>query len=100
MTAIHANVITDVSPWPHGKGFSGGSTWWQHVLSQDERQRLDHLMGVALLDTDICKRLLGGKDDSLFSAFGLSEETRQQLRSVQATTLVDLARAITCGAGD
>jgi len=100
MTALHANLITDVSPWPHGKGFMGAKGWWQHVLSQDERKRLDNLVGVALLDADICKRLLGGNDDSLFSAFGISEETRQHLRSIEATTLVDLAKAITFSAGD
>lgn len=101
MTSVQANVITDVSPWPTGKGFSGANAWWQHVLSQDERKRLDNLMGIALLDTEIGKQLLTGQDDTLYSAFGLSEETRQRLRSIQATTLVDFAQAITyCGVGD
>jgi hypothetical protein len=100
VSAIQINVITDVSPWPSGRGFSGGNAWWQHVLSQDERKRLDNLMGVALLDAEIGKQLLAGQDDTLFSAFGLSEETRQRLRSIQATTLVDFAQAITCTIGD
>jgi hypothetical protein len=93
-------MITDVSPWPRGQGFSGARGWWQHVLSQDERKRLDNLVGVALLDTEICDRLLGGQDESLFSAFGISEETQQQLRSIRATTLADFAQAITFGVGD
>lgn len=100
MTLAHSTLITDVSPWPTGQGFSGAKAWWQHILSQDERKRLDNLMGVALLDTEIRRRLLTGQDDSLFSAFGISDETRQQLRSIQATSLVDLAQAITRGASD
>jgi hypothetical protein len=96
MTAVQLNVITDVSPWPSGKGFSGGSSWWKHILSQDERKRLDNLMGIALLDAEIGKQLLAGQDDTLYYAFGLSEETQQRLRSIQATTLVDFAQAITC----
>jgi len=94
------NVITDVSPWPSGKGFAGGSIWWKHVLSQDERKRLDNLMGVALLDTEVGKQLLAGQDDTLYCAFGISEETQERLRSIQATTLVDFAQAITCVIGD
>jgi hypothetical protein len=100
VTLAYANMITDVSPWPTGKGFSGGTGWWQHVLSQDERKRLDNLVGVALLDNEICDRLLGGQDESLFSAFGISEETQRQLRSIRATSLADFAQAITFGVGD
>lgn len=100
MTSISGNFITDVSPWPSGRGFSGGSAWWQHVLRQDERKRLDNLIGVALLDAEIGKQLLSGKHDTLFSAFGLSEETQKRLRSIQASTLADFAEAITAGVGD
>jgi hypothetical protein len=91
------NLITDVSPWPGGRGFTGGNGWWQHVLNQDERKRLDNLIGIALLDTQVSERLLADKDDDLFSAFGLSEETRQRLRATEAHTLADLAQAMTCG---
>ncbi len=100
MTSIRGNLITDVSPWPSGRGFSGGSSWWQHVLRQDERKRLDNMIGIALLDAEIGKQLLSGKDEALFSAFGLSEETQKKLRSIQATTLADFAEAITGGVGD
>lgn len=100
MTPAQANLITDVSPWPNGKGFTGGNAWWKHVLSQDERTRLDNLMGIALLDAEVGKQLLTGKNDALFSAFGLSEETRQRLQSIQANSLVDFAQAIAFGVGD
>lgn len=86
--------VMDISPWPGGHGFAGGRAWWDYVMSKDERRRLDNLMGVALLDENISHRLLKERDDSLFSAFGLSEETRTWLRNVKASTLVDLARAI------
>ena len=97
VTQVQANLITDISPWPSGRGFTGGAGWWQHVLSQDERKRLDNLVGIAMLDSEISNQLLAGKSDALFSAFGLSEETQQLLRSIQATNLVDYAQAITCG---
>ena len=88
-------LVMDVLPWPQGHGFSGTTAWWEHVGKQDEQKRLDNLMGLALLDEDVQKRLLDGGDDSLLTAFGLSEETRTRLRAVQATTLTDLAQAIT-----
>jgi len=100
VTSVRGNLITDVSPWPSGRGFSGGSAWWQHVLRQDERKRLDNLIGIALLDAEIGKQLLSGNDDTLFSAFGLSEETQKRLRAIEAATLTDFAQAITDGVGD
>ena len=44
------SVVMDVLPWPSGYGFNGGDAWWQHTLSQSERERLDDLLGLALLD--------------------------------------------------
>jgi hypothetical protein len=84
----------DVLPWPQGHGFSGADTWWEFVMSQDERQRLDHLMGIALLDNDVCDRLVNQRDDSLLSAFGLSEDTQKWLGTIKADSLVELAQAI------
>lgn len=51
-------------------------------------------MGLALLDSDVCERLLHQRDESLLVAFGLSAETRAWLRDLNATSLVDMARAI------
>ena len=97
MTLMDQAPVMDILPWPQGRGFAGASAWWEHVLSKDERQRLDHLMGVALLDEDVCRRLLQEQDDSLLSAFGLSEETRARLRAIDATSLTELAQAIISG---
>ncbi len=87
-------LVMDVSPWPEGYGFKGSDTWWDYVLSKEEKQRLDNLMGVALLDQEICERLLQKKDHSLLAAFGLSEQTQAWLHDVQAGSLAELAQAI------
>ncbi len=87
----------DVLPWPDGHNFQGAADWWAYVLSKEESKRLDNLMGLALLDEDICRRLLKDHDPSLFNAFGLSAETQAWLRSIKATTLTELAEAIVEG---
>src|SRR5678815_4494503 len=92
-----AQVVMDVLPWPAGRGFRGAEAWWDYVLTKDERQRLDQLLGLALLDQNICKRLLETRDRSLFSKFGLSEATQSWLESVPANTLTELAEAIIAG---
>lgn len=89
-----ATMVMDVSPWPHGKGFHGGKEWWDYVSSKDERKRLDHLLGMALLDESIRRRLIDERDESLFVAFGLSEATRQWIRRIDAVSLCDLAQAV------
>ena len=95
MTQNDTKLVMDISPWPQGHGFAGATMWWDHLHEQDEQKRLDNLMGVALLDADICERLLSGSDDSLMSAFGISEETQSRLKSTQAANLTDLAQALT-----
>jgi hypothetical protein len=95
MTQNNTRLVMDISPWPQGHGFAGAKTWWDHVHGQDEQKRLDNLMGVALLDADICERLLSGSDDSLMNAFGISEETQSRLKTAQASSLTDLAQALT-----
>jgi hypothetical protein len=87
----------DVLPWPNGHGFQGANVWWDHVRSKEERKRLDNLMGLALLDEDVCRRLLQDRDSGLFTAFGLSLETQAWLRAINAATLVELAEAILAG---
>ena len=84
----------DISPWPRGRGFSGGNAWWDYLHDQDEQKRLDNLMGVALLDDNVRDKLLNNQDDTVLEAFGLSEETRRWIRTLQPASLVDLAQAI------
>jgi hypothetical protein len=87
-------MVMDLAPWPNSKGFQGTQEWWGYVLGKDEKRRLDHLLGAALLDAAICKRLIREKDDELLDAFGISENTKQWLHSVEAESLTDLAQAI------
>lgn len=86
--------ITDVFPWPSGQGFQGAITWWQHILKQNEQQRLEALIGVALLNASIERRLLQEKDESLKYMFALSDNTWGWLHNIQAESLTDLAYAI------
>jgi hypothetical protein len=63
-------------------------------MGKEEKRRLDHLMGTALLDEGVCKRLVNERDASLLTSFGLSLETQSWLRTVQAQSLTELAQAI------
>lgn len=94
MAMMDQTPIMDVSPWPTGHGFEGASIWWEGMTRKDEMQRLDNLMGVALLDEDVRHRLVKERDTSLLAAFGLSKETQAWLREVKAATLAELAQAI------
>ena len=87
----------DVLPWPSGHGFQGANAWWDYVRGNEESKRLDNLMGLALLDEDVCRRLLRDRDPALFAAFGLSAETQGWLSSIKAVTLVEMAEAIVAG---
>jgi hypothetical protein len=90
-------MVMDVLPWPKGQGFSGADAWWEYVLSKDEEHRLNNLVGLALLDEAVSKRLLVERDPALFKAFGLSDETQRWLRLIPATNLVEFAQAIVRG---
>nr|PZN54951.1 MAG: hypothetical protein DIU68_09360 [Chloroflexota bacterium] len=94
MLRTNETPVMDVLPWPNGKGFNGSSEWWEYVMTKDERRRLDNLMGLALLDPDVCDRLLTKRDETLMKAFGLSTQTQAWLRGLQATSLSELAQAI------
>ena len=89
--------VMDVFPWPNGHGFKGADIWWDYVLGKEESKRLDNLMGLALLDESICRRLVVDRDASLFSMFNLSPETQAWLRAINATTLPQFAEAVTAG---
>jgi hypothetical protein len=65
-----------------------------HHLSEKERQALDILVGMALLDEDVCQRLLHKRAGTWLATFPLSEETRSWLLTIPATTLEELAQAI------
>lgn len=90
----HTPIVMDVSPWTDGKGFTGSKEWWEYVSSKDERKRLDQMLGMALLDETVRHRLVDDRDESLFTAFGLSEPTKQWIRKINVESLYDLAQAV------
>lgn len=94
MALMDQTPVMDVLPWPGGHGFSGTGTWWEYVMSKEERTRLDNLMGIALLDDEVCKRLVDDRDENLLQAFGISEKTRAWLRGIQASSLTELAQKL------
>lgn len=69
-------------------------------MGKEEKRRLDTLMGTALLDETVCKRLVKERDTSLLSSFGLSSETQSWLRAVEAESLTELAQAIVARSQD
>jgi hypothetical protein len=96
MDAINrqATMVTDILPWPSGQGFEGSSEWWSHVKQQRERKRIDQLLGSALLSGVIRQKLVEDRDETLLDAFGLSEDTKTLIRSIEATSISELATAI------
>lgn len=87
-------MVMDLHPWPESTGFQGTQEWWAYVLSKDEKKRLDHLLGAALLDNRTRQRLVNERDESLLNAYGFSEMTKQWIRAIDAESLTDFARAI------
>jgi len=87
-------MVMDVLPWPNGCGFSGADNWWRDALGQSERERLNNLIGLALLDPTICEQLVAKRDPALFTTFGLSARTQDWLSTVGAANLTELAQAI------
>lgn len=73
---------------------NGGDVWRQHSTGKSERDRLDNLMGLALVDQKIRDRLLVQHDPSLLDDFDLSDDTRHLLISVGAHSLREFAQAI------
>ncbi|SRR5258708_23510725 len=99
ITARNTPVVMDVLPWPGGYGFVGGDAWWEHTLSQGERERLDDLLGLALLDKAVCEQLVMRRDPSLLDAFGLSAETQRWLTGIEVSTLKEFAQAVLAALG-
>lgn len=90
----HASMVMDLSPWNGHAGFQGTQAWWSYVMDMSEDKRLDHLLGAALLNNEICQRLVQDRDENLLESFGISERTKQWLLTIEADSLTDLAQAI------
>lgn len=84
----------DIFPWPEGRNFEGATAWWRHLHQQDENYRLDALLLVALLDPQIESRLVRERDEKLMQLFALSQATQEWLKSLQVSTLSEMAQAV------
>ena len=51
-------------------------------------------MGSALMDESLCDLLVNKRDTSIMANFGLSFETQKWLRSIEASSLEELAQEI------
>jgi hypothetical protein len=94
MAMMDQTPVMDIAPWPEGRRLAGTSTWWEYMMGEEEKQRLDNLMGTALLDEEVRDQLVSERDTSLLTAFGLSKETQAWLCEIEASSLVELAQAI------
>lgn len=74
--------------------FQRPKVWHGFLLSTDEKQRIDRMMGSALLDDKLCHRLVKDRDTSVMSAFDLSAETQHWLCNIRASSLDEIAQAI------
>jgi hypothetical protein len=90
----YSPIVRDALVWPSGPGFIASDSCWLHTASPSERECLDNLIGLALIDQDIHDRLLVQRDPALLDAFNLSDDTRHWLVTVQADTLKELAQAV------
>ena len=64
------------------------------VLIKD-RKKLDQLLGAALLNPQICHRLIYERDQRLFEEYELAPETQVWLRNLKVCSLIELAEAVT-----
>ena len=68
--------------------------WRGFLLTADEKRGIDRLMGSALLDDSTRDLLVNQRDASLMASFGLSRETQSWIRSIEASSLEELAQEI------
>ncbi len=93
-SSFSSSLIMDVLPSPTGYGFTDADISWQHPRSQREREQLDSLMGLALLDQNVRDRLIVQHDPTLLDAFNLPDDTRHRLSNIRVNTLKEFAQAV------
>ncbi len=95
MSYFYQGPASVLLPWSGGHGGMRDRKGERgYVLSAEERERLDALLGTALVDADVRRRLLDDRDDSLLVDFAIPEETQAWLRSLKVTSLTELAQAV------
>ena len=63
-------------------------------VSGRERARLDRLIGMALVDKEVHRRLIDVRDPALLKEFGLSMDLQSMLLQAPAQSLSALAEAV------
>lgn len=81
----------DIFPWKQGLGFAASEDWWRYVRSRTEPERLELLVMVALLNSQVAVRLLA-HDPALLEGFALSDPAQQRLLAIAAPTLEDFVQ--------
>jgi len=87
-------MVLDTNAWAGQPGFNGSDEYKTFVCNKDESSRLNHLLGMALLDADIRHRLVEARDETLLTSFGLSESTKKWIITMRANTLADIASEV------
>ena len=64
------------------------------LLIEDEREKLDRLIGSAMLDSETYNRLVVERDAALFEEFALSPVSRHFISGLQTVSLAEIADAI------
>lgn len=64
------------------------------VILPEQKERLDRLFLSALLDPEICHRLVVERDEHLLYEFGVAVAIRRWMRNIPAVTLTELAHAL------
>lgn len=66
----------------------------RYRLNREEMKQIDTMLGVALLDKRVARRLVFHRSDSLLATFGLAKPLRHWLMSIKAASLEDFVQAI------
>lgn len=70
------------------------SIYHLNPLTTKDRYNLDRLIGTALVDAHVRRRLLEHRDEALLADFDLNESTRKWVLGIKASSLDELARVI------
>jgi hypothetical protein len=91
MSYYYQGSVSAARPWSSARSDRGKDAY---TLTDDDRERLDALLGAALVDAEVRQRLLSGQCASLMADFAIPEETQVWLRGIKTASLTELAQAI------
>lgn len=87
-------VLRELQRASQREQYTRSGIWRGFLLTADEKRSIDRLMGTALMDDGMRDLLVNKRDLSLMASFGLSLETQNWLRSINASSLEELAQEI------